>query len=98
MTMADQKRVYLLYPPISKMERYSSDVGSVGGEQIPLGIFYLASYLRENGYLVSVTDAEALRLTEEQIVNEIEVCSPDFIGISYTTVAFPRAFGVPSSI
>jgi anaerobic magnesium-protoporphyrin IX monomethyl ester cyclase len=98
MTMADQKRVYLLYPSISKMERYSSDVGSVGGEQIPLGIFSLASYLRENGYLVSVTDAEALKLTEEQIVNEVKARSPNFIGISSTTVAFHRALGVASII
>jgi anaerobic magnesium-protoporphyrin IX monomethyl ester cyclase len=96
--MANQKKVYLLYPPISKMERYSSDVGSVGGEQIPLGIFSLASYLRKNGYLVAVTDAEALKLTEEQIVNEIKAHSPDFIGISSTTVAFHRALAVAKII
>jgi anaerobic magnesium-protoporphyrin IX monomethyl ester cyclase len=92
--MQAKKKVYILYPPISKMERYSSDVGSVGGEQLPLGIYYLASYLRENGYAVAVTDAEALKLTEDRIVNEISKFSPDFIGISSTTVAFHRALDV----
>ncbi|OGW46083.1 MAG: hypothetical protein A2Y66_00525 [Nitrospirae bacterium RBG_13_41_22] len=96
--MKEQKRVYLLYPPISKMERYSSEVGSVGGEQIPLGIFYIASYLRKNGYAVSVTDAETLKLTEEDLVQEIKDFSPDFIGISSTTVAFHRALGVAGII
>lgn len=94
----EPRKVYLLYPPISKMERYSSAVGSVGGEQIPLGIFYLASFLRENGYDVTVSDAEALNLTEEQIIEAIAHLSPDYIGISSTTVAFHRALGVARAI
>ena len=36
-------RVLLVYPPISKEERYSSAIGSAGGRQMPLGVFYLAS-------------------------------------------------------
>ncbi len=95
---AEMKKIYLLYPPISKKERYSSDVGSVGGEQIPLGIFYLASWLRKHDYHVAVTDAEALKLTEEQILEEIRQFAPDFIGISSTTVAFHRAVGVAGII
>jgi radical SAM superfamily enzyme YgiQ (UPF0313 family) len=93
-----QKRIYLLYPPISKMERYSSEVGSVGGDQIPLGIFYLAAYMREHGYAVSVTDAEALRMSEEQIEEQIRELSPDVVGISATTVAFHRALGVARTL
>ncbi len=89
--MGNRKKVYLLYPPISKIERYSSRVGSVGGEQIPLGIYYLAAYLRNNGYDVSVTDAEALGKTEEEVLAEVAQLKPDFVGISSTTVAFHRA-------
>lgn len=96
--MKEKKKVYLLYPPISKMERYSSHVGSVGGEQIPLGIFSIAAYLRQNGYDVSVTDAEARRLSGNQIVNEIDSIRPDFVGIGSTTVAFHRALEVAGLI
>ncbi len=92
--MEGRIKVYLLYPPISKMERYSSGVGSVGGEQIPLGIYYIAAYLRNNGYDVSVTDAEALGQTKEEILDEIRHIRPDFVGISSTTVAFHRALQV----
>ena len=34
----------LVYPPITRFERYSSAIGASGGQQIPLGIYYLASY------------------------------------------------------
>jgi radical SAM superfamily enzyme YgiQ (UPF0313 family) len=94
----NNKTVYLLYPPISKLERYSSDIGSVGGEQIPLGIFYLASYLRKNNYVVHVTDAEALKMTTEEVVKEIKELNPNFVGISSSTVAFHRALEVATQI
>jgi radical SAM superfamily enzyme YgiQ (UPF0313 family) len=50
----------------------------------PLGLLYLASYLRENGYSkISVIDGAkiGLRKTIENIIKE----SPDVIGISSTT-------------
>ena len=85
------QRIYLLYPPISKAERYSSDIGEAGGNQIPLGIYYLAAYIRENGLHVKVTDAEAQKLSAIDILEEIEYFKPDYVGISSTTVAFHRA-------
>ncbi|MFA4826825.1 MAG: radical SAM protein [Candidatus Shapirobacteria bacterium] len=87
----NNNRVYLLYPPISKKERYSSDLGSAGGEQIPLGIFCLAAYLREKGYEMAVTDGESEKLTTKQITRQIKKFDPFVVGISSTTVAFHRA-------
>ncbi len=88
--MKDTK-VYLIYPPISKQERYSSELGHAGGEQIPLGIYYLSSYLKQFSYKVQVSDGEALKLEREDIIKEIALFKPDFIGISSSTVAFHRA-------
>lgn len=87
----NSKRFLLLYPPISKKERYSSDIGNAGGEQLPLGIYYIAAWLRQSGYSVKVIDAEANKLSLEQVSAEIKKFMPDFIGISSTTVAFHRA-------
>jgi anaerobic magnesium-protoporphyrin IX monomethyl ester cyclase len=84
-------RVFLLYPPISKYERYSSDIGHSCGRQIPLGIFYLASFLRNHGHTVYVVDAEAGESTASSIAGEAKRFRPDLIGISATTVAFHRA-------
>lgn len=80
------------------MERYSSKIGSVGGEQLPLGIFYLASYIRENGYDVMICDAEAEKLTASDILGRIRQFSADVVGISSTTVAFHRAVEVAETI
>jgi len=88
------KRVFLLYPPITKQERYSSSIGNSGGEQIPLGIYYLASFLKENGYDIKVVDAEANKLTEKDILEVVKKFKPDILGISSTTVAFHRALSI----
>ena len=47
-------QVLLIYPPISKEERYSSAIGSAGGRQMLRGVFHLASYLRQRGDQVGV--------------------------------------------
>jgi radical SAM superfamily enzyme YgiQ (UPF0313 family) len=87
-------RVLLVYPPISKEERYSSAIGSAGGRQMPLGVFYLASFLRERGHEVAVIDGEAENLTADDISKRAEQFLPGLVGISTTTVAFHRAVEV----
>lgn len=92
------RNVLIVYPPLSKMERYSSKLGSVGGEQLPLGIYYLASYLRKNGYDVRVCDAEAEKLTLEDILYIIQDYRPSAVGIGSTTVAFHRALELANAV
>jgi anaerobic magnesium-protoporphyrin IX monomethyl ester cyclase len=89
--MGGGRKVLLLYPPISRMERYSSAIGSAGGQQIPLGVLYLASSLKESGYDTLVIDAEAEGLSADEVLARARDFAPDFIGISSTTVAFHRA-------
>lgn len=91
-------RVFIVYPPISKMERYSSKLGSVGGEQLPLGIYYLAAYIRNYGYEVNVCDAEAEKLSLEAILDELRKFNPTVIGLSSTTVAFHRVLELAEAI
>ncbi len=92
------KKVYLLYPPISKEERYSSEIGSAGGTQIPLGIYYVAAYLRENGFEIMLSDAEAENLQVEDILKQIHDFNPRYVGISSTTVAFHRALETANGV
>ena len=73
------------------LERYSSAIGNAGGKQIPLGIFYLASYLREHGHEVRVVEGEGERLSIEKIAADALEYKPELIGISSSTVAFHRA-------
>jgi len=91
-------RVLLIYPPISKQERYSSAIGSAGGRQMPLGVFYLASYLRQRGHEVAVIDGEAENLATNDILMRAEQFRPGLVGISATTVAFHRGLEVAQEI
>lgn len=91
-------KILLIYPPISSKERYSSEIGNSGGKQIPLGVYYLAAFLRERNYDAQVIDAEAQNLTTEDILCRIKQFAPDFIGISTTTVAFHRALETANAI
>ena len=96
--MNKDAKIMFIYPPISKHEKYSSDIGNSGGRQIPLGIYYLASYMRSKGYEVYAIDAEAEELSVCDIIRKVEDFNPDFIGISSTTVAFHRALEVAQEV
>lgn len=91
-------KVLLIYPPITMWERYSSDIGHAGGRQLPLGIFYLASYIRSKDHEVCVIDAEAQQKTVDDLTALAIQFHPDALGISATTVAFPRALQVAEAI
>ena len=90
--------VLLVYPPISKLDRYGSELGVFGGKQIPLGVFYLAAYLRQLGYPVQALDAEARELTSDDVVAELRAGRYDVLGISSTTVAFHRALQLAQAV
>jgi anaerobic magnesium-protoporphyrin IX monomethyl ester cyclase len=91
-------KVLLIYPPLTLWERYSSDIGHAGGRQLPLGIFYLAAYIRAKGHEVCVIDAEAEQKTIADITALAERFHPDAVGISATTVAFPRGLQVTQAL
>ena len=87
-------RLLLVYPPILKAERYGSKLGIFGGKQIPLGLFYLAAYVRQNGFAVEALDAESLNLDPEAIVSVLRQGNFNVLGISVTTVSFHRGLAL----
>jgi anaerobic magnesium-protoporphyrin IX monomethyl ester cyclase len=91
-------RILLIYPPISKRERYCSAIGSAGGNQTPLGVFYLAAYLRQRDHQVEVIDGEARGLSAADIVDRAQEFRPELVGVSSTTVALHRAIEVADEI
>ncbi len=81
-----------IFPPLTLYERYGErKVGNVGGFLPPLGISYVASFLRQSGYKVDVIDALSLQMTEEEIINAIKAKDPKVIGLSSLTPMFNRA-------
>ena len=88
----------LVYPPITKYERYSSAIGAGGGQQIPLGVYYLAAYIRQEGFETDVIDAEALDMDAEGVIQRLERGRYNVLGISTTTVAFHRSLDLARKV
>lgn len=91
-------KILLVYPPISLWERYSSGIGHSGGHQIPLGVYYLAAYVRQAGHDACVVDGEAQGMTVAAVAEKALEYGPDIVGISSTTVAFHRALETAGEI
>lgn len=83
--------IFLINPFITSAERYGREIGDIGGHQMPLGIYYLASYLLRDGESCQVVDAEARRLVHEDVVELLKKSRVRLVGITSTTVAFRNA-------
>lgn len=51
----------------------------------PLGILYIATVLKQNGYDVSIIDAQVNELSYEELFSQISSIKPDVIGITVMT-------------
>jgi radical SAM superfamily enzyme YgiQ (UPF0313 family) len=61
---------------------------------IPLGIGYLAAVLEKNGYDVNVIDCQALKLTSNEVENELHKRQPDIVGLTSTTLTYKPALEI----
>jgi anaerobic magnesium-protoporphyrin IX monomethyl ester cyclase len=61
---------------------------------IPLGIGYLAAVLEKNGYDVNVIDCQALKLTLNEVENELRKRQPDVVGLTSTTLTYKSAIKI----
>jgi radical SAM superfamily enzyme YgiQ (UPF0313 family) len=91
--------ILLLFPPISLKERYGKrSIGDVKGMVPPLGLAYLASFVRQKEFSVKVIDAIVDNFTDEKLIEYIKVENPKVIGISSLTLTFNRAIITAESI
>lgn len=56
-----------------------------------LGIGYLTSVLRREGYFVKIIDAQTRNLSQDKVIREISDFNPAFIGFSPTSITFESA-------
>jgi anaerobic magnesium-protoporphyrin IX monomethyl ester cyclase len=77
-------KIHLVFAPPVVMPK----LGELGEGRIPpLGIMYLASYLREKIYNVEIKITDGLLLGFEETMKEVETFQPDILGISYYTAS-----------
>ncbi len=95
--MSMKHDLVLVNPPITLEERYGS-FASVGSQAPPLGLCYLASSARKQGYTVTIIDAPALHLDLSRTLAEIAQSGAGSIGITASTVSLSRAFELGKAI
>lgn len=91
-------KTFLVNPPITSRERYGRDIADVGGHQAPLGLCSIAAVAEQSGHQVTILDAELLGLDESGVLDRVAEYGPDVVGLTSTTVAYPRAERVASMI
>jgi hypothetical protein len=85
-------KIFLLYaPPLRKQ-------GTVGLMYPPLGILYLAAYVRERLPEIEIRVVDGYQTGREQAVREILAFSPDVLGISFGTQSATGAYAVINEV
>lgn len=80
-------KILLVNPPVF------NDIGSVLADTPPMGLLYLAAFLEKNGYpRIGVIDADAARLSWEDLGNLFSKERPDIVGITGPSFVLPALF------
>lgn len=88
-------KILLINPPYTNFEGMKES----GGHMMPLGLAYLASYLRERmSCEIAILDAEAKGLNYEQIKESIKKEDPDLVGITSPTPPMNHVFKITEII
>ena len=84
-------KILLIHPPITDNERYGS-FAKAGSILPPLGLLYISSYLRKNGYNhVSLVDGLRDNTGFSELNNRVQEFCPSVVGITATTLTYQRA-------
>ncbi len=87
----------LINPPLTMEERYGK-FAALGSSTPNLGLCYLASSARSNGFNVKIIDAPVEDLDINQTVSLVKELHPKFIGITAPTVSIIRASRLAKAI
>lgn len=88
------KNILLIEAPYS----YASAGNEVVGKYFPLGIGYLASYVRQFGYSVKIFQPSVEESYDKELKGIISSFAPSLIGISVMTPSYPRAVEICNMI
>jgi len=81
--------ILLINPPFNLSS--TSPYSKTGATLPPLGLLYIASYLRQihPEYSINVLDSPSFKLSSNDFENKLNEFKPDIIGISIYTTSFP---------
>ena len=82
----NDKRILLINPNTSLEKRYGT-FAEFGSKTPPLGLCFLASFLRKKGYSPFILDACSLNLSVEDIIKFLNRVDINFIGITCSCIS-----------
>lgn len=88
------KRILFIEAPYS----YASAGKELVGKYFPLGIGYLASYIRQFGYSVKIFQPDTDESYNQELKEIIASFNPSIVGISVMTPSYPRAVEICNMI
>ncbi len=91
------KKILFVNPPM-RIEEVYGKFPEWGGASPPTGLCYLAGYLRNRNFNVSIIDGEALRLSCQETVNKVLEEKPDLVGLSCKTLWVKNANKIAQGI
>lgn len=96
------KKYVMIYPTVTSEQSFGSKLGEASGKYLPLGVYYIASYMMSKNYSIKVLDQEAMNFDETALCIEVlKFFAPDelcCIGISATTIAFYSALSIAGKL
>jgi radical SAM superfamily enzyme YgiQ (UPF0313 family) len=90
----------LIVPPERKPDKNRFNRRELGQEGIfpPLGLAYIAAFLRQNNVDVRIIDSLALCLNQEEVCERAKEESPNFIGITVLTQQYTAAVNLSRAL
>ncbi len=85
--MSKSDKITLINPPYERIAKGYDFVRHITNRAPSLGLLYLASAVRNQGYQATIIESDIEDLNAEQVVNRLREQRPDFIGISLFTVS-----------
>lgn len=82
-------KILLACPPHSLEDRYGKNIAKAAGILPPLGILYLAAYLKKNGHSVFVVDGSVD--SYQTLMTAVKEKRPDIFGVSAPTFLWRKA-------
>ena len=83
-------KVALIFPPYNhkKFEENIRVVSEEFGVYPPLNLAYVAAIIEQAGHNVILIDANALKLSKENVLKRVKKFNPDLLGFMLTTYMF----------
>ncbi|MHA2392302.1 MAG: B12-binding domain-containing radical SAM protein [Promethearchaeota archaeon] len=83
-------KIYLINPAPSKQKKNQKETFFYASSP-PLGLMYLATYLKDSGYDISILDQAAVEFRNEDVITWVKQGDPDILGFSILCASFENA-------